>query len=127
VDRTVINAAAAPKLRLLRQSGPRMVEIRSRSIITDAADGADGVMQLVLAYGRYLLLKAILTCYKDADSRCRHEIFGDIPQVATSLISVENFLGTLKGSASGDITRERAVSFGDRDDDRLAGPRVFFT
>jgi hypothetical protein len=88
VDRTVINAAAAPKLRLLRQSGPRMVEIRSRSIITDAADGADGVMQLVLAYGRYLLLKAILTCYKDADSRCRHEIFGDIFFLAFGISTV---------------------------------------
>ena len=31
---------------------------------------------------------------------------------ATSLISVENFLGTLKGSASGDMIRERAVSSG---------------
>src|SRR6266436_4217889 len=32
--------------------------------------------------------------------------------VATSLISVENFLGTLKGSPSGDMIRERAVSSG---------------
>src|SRR6516164_4307468 len=32
--------------------------------------------------------------------------------VAMSLITVENFLGTLKGSASGDTIRERAVSAG---------------
>jgi hypothetical protein len=39
---------------------------------------AYGVMQLVLVYGHHLLLKAILIWYKDADSRCRHEIFGNI-------------------------------------------------
>jgi hypothetical protein len=30
-----------------------MVWTRGISIVADAADGADGVMQLVLAYGRY--------------------------------------------------------------------------
>jgi hypothetical protein len=51
-------------------------------------DGADGIMQLVLAYSRHFLLKAILPWYKDADSRCRHEIFGDIFFLALGISTV---------------------------------------
>jgi len=72
----------------LLQAGRRMLRTPATSVVADAADGTDGVMQLVLAYGRYLLLKAILTWYKDAYSRCRHEIFGDIFFLAFGISTV---------------------------------------
>jgi len=72
----------------LLQAGRRMLRTPATSVVADAADGTDGVMQLVLAYGRYLLLKAILTWYKDAYSRCWHEIFGDIFFLAFGISTV---------------------------------------
>src|SRR6516165_5434069 len=47
------SSASSAQFKRLFQPGPRMVWTRAISIVADAADGADGLMQLVLAYGRY--------------------------------------------------------------------------
>src|SRR5215472_2762693 len=45
-------SASSAQLKRLFRSGPRMVWIRPISIVTDAADGADDVMESVLTRGR---------------------------------------------------------------------------
>src|SRR5437588_13105524 len=51
----------------------------------------------------------------------------ELPVVATSRITVGNFVRTSKGSNLGRQNARARRTFGNCDDNRLAGPRKFFT